>query len=687
MKSQVLPDKVRHRRTGIFVLGVAALVPLVAFAAFALVTALDTHRRSEETRLQNTARALAVAVDAQLDTLVVVLETLATSKLLDDPNTIDAFDERAEAVAHRVDGVVFLLGAAPENRVLASTGLHPAGPMPELLRAALGPSIESVLASGTPAISDLFMGVAAPRLSLVAMVAVDREGQPRRVLGIRFEPSALRALMARQDLPPGTFAAIADSRLRVLAHTLDPEGKRLGAAAPDWVSSAIQDRRRVVATGPGWSGEENVYAIERLSRHADWTVTVAEPRSVQQTSAWNIIRWVLAGGGALVVGLAIVVWASRREALLDAQREAHALRTGRAEVERLLGGLPALIFLRHVRPDGSSAPVFRAGAIRRVTGWPATEILRLPNLDALIHPDDPSFGREAHRILREGQVVYECRIRQPTGGWRMLQTAARVLERHADGGADVVGYTVDVTALREAEARALASNRLAALGELAAGLAHELRQPLATIAMAAENALAALEDNQAEDVRTRLERIKVQTTRAAGLIERLRCFSRGAAKGAPAEDVPLDAVITAGLEMTRSALLETGVRVEVELDDPVPVVRGQVLLLEQVLSNLLINACDALAERPPGAERRIRIEGRTKPDRTVGLTIADTGGGIPPEVMARLFEPFVTTKRADKGTGLGLSICNALVKEMDGVVKIHNAAAGAVVDIVLPAAD
>lgn len=685
MTRQAQLGMVQRGRSPILLLGLAALVPLIVFAAFALMTALDAYRDSDELRLRNTSRALAAAVDSQLDTLVTALETLAFSPLLDDPRTFGGFEDRARLVARRLDGQVFLLGPAPHYSVLASTGVRPSGPLPEPLRVAVGPVIEIVLDQGVPAISNLFQGAVDSRPSLTVMVPVDREGQPRRVLGLRFEPSALLALLERQVLPPGTFAAIADSRWRILAHTEDPEGQRLGAAVPAWVAPTMEGRQQTLVNGPGWSGKENIYAIERLTRHPGWTVAVGEPRAVQEASAWNGLRWLLAGSSALAIGLMAVVWSSRREALLDARREADALRAGRAEVERLLAGLPALIFLRAVRPDGSSRPLFRAGALERVTGWPAAEILTLPNLDALIHPSDPSFGRQVQRLLREGHVAYECRIRQPGGGFRILQIAARVLAHDADGGADVVGYTVDVTALREAEARALAATRLAALGELAAGLAHELRQPLATVALAAENALAALDANEAEDVRKRLGRINAQTKRAANLIERLRRFSRGAAKDVPAADVLLDVVIQGGLELTHTALQEAGVEVVVELERSALCVRAQAVLLEQVLSNLLVNARDALAERPPGAARRIRVEAATQYDETVRLTVADTGGGIPPEVMARLFEPFVTTKHPEKGTGLGLSICYALVKEMGGAIAIRNGEAGAIVDIVLPA--
>ena len=126
--------------------------------------------------------------------------------------------------------------------------------------------------------------------------------------------------------------------------------------------------------------------------------------------------------------------------------------------------------------------------------------------------------------------------------------------------------------------------------------------------------------------------------------------------------------------------------VEVALGEPAPTVVGDASLLEQVLLNLLMNARDALATRPDGAPRRIRIAALPEAEGTVRLTVADTGGGIAPEVIDRAFEPFVTTKGPDKGTGLGLSISYGLMSDMGGSIEAHNGAEGAVITVTLQSA-
>jgi C4-dicarboxylate-specific signal transduction histidine kinase len=654
--------------------GLAALLPLVAFAGFALVTALGAYRAADELRLRDTARALAATVDAQIGIYVAALETLAGSLLLDGAPDAEAFAARARPIGDRLGGTIALLGLGPDYPILATTGRQPTRPLQDPLRATLAATVEL----GDPGISDLFEGQAILRPRLAIAVPVDRTGQPRRALALTFDPATLGALLARQNLAPGTFAAIADGQLRILAHSADPEGRRVGVQAPEWIAAAIDGRGETLIVGPGWRGPDNVYAVERLTRAPAWTVGVYERRASQQASAWAAVRWLLAGSAALGLGLAVVVWASRREALREARREADALYAGRAQVERLHGGLPALVFLREVNPDGSSRLLYRGGDHKAVMGWPSAEVSPLANFEHLIHPDDTSFAREVPALLRQGEVSYVWRARQPDGGWRTLQTLVLVLTRRPDGGAEVVGYTVDVTGRREAEARALAAARLASLGEMAAGLAHEMNQPLQAISLAADVGLIAAGRGDAVEVGRRFEQIVEQAHRTANMIDHLRRFARGVEDDTPPQPVPLAAVVEGALSLMRSALRDTSIMVEVDLDADLPVVSGHEVLLQQVLANLLMNARDALATRPAGLPRHISITAeRVASNDTVRLAIADTGGGIAPEIMARLFEPFVTTKEAAKGTGLGLSICHGLIRGMGGSIEAQNTSDGA----------
>ena len=665
-------------------------MPLLAFAVLAVFTALGAYRAADEGRLREAAHALAATVDAHLGNHLAALRTLASSRLLDGPLDADAFAMRSRAVGEDFAGWVVLLGPPPSHPVLTLSNEADQTKLPAQLpaenRRALDGLLDAVFAQGRAGVSDRFQDSVVQREIVTAMVPVTRVGQPPRALALSFEPTALRSLLAQHDLPAGVVAAIHDGNLHLLARSDDPVRGDIWRAAPDWLPTATAGQRRAVVVGSGGSGQDNVYAVERLTIAAGWTVTVAEPLAAQRASAWDAIRWLLASGAVLALGMAVAAWVLNREALRAAHREATALRAGRAEVERLHAALPALIYLREVAADGGSRLLYRGGDIETVTGWPADTFAGVDSLRPWVDLEGADYHVFMASVLRDGGATVEYRLRQPDGSWRWMRSRGRRLMRRPDDGGEVVGYILDITTERAAETRALTAARLASLGEMAAGLAHEIKQPLQSISLAAEIAQLAIRRHDTAEAERRLDRIVEQTQRSADLLDRLRRFARGAEGATTLEDVPLAAVVEGTLSLVSSVLRDASIVVEVALGDPPPVVRGQAVLLEQVLSNLLLNARDALATRPAGAPRRISIAATPGPDGMVQLTVGDTGGGIAPEVMARLFEPFVTTKGPDKGTGLGLSICHGLVKGMGGSIEARNDDTGAVFTIRLHAA-
>jgi C4-dicarboxylate-specific signal transduction histidine kinase len=320
-----------------------------------------------------------------------------------------------------------------------------------------------------------------------------------------------------------------------------------------------------------------------------------------------------------------------------------------------------------------------------VTGWPAEAIAAAPDLSGWSEPDRPSMSDMIAQARQTGTAAFDWRMRRPDGGWQWMRSSLRFLETNPDGSGLVVGYILNVTAEREAAARAGVAGRLASLGEMATGLAHELKQPLAIASMAAQNASRSLGRGDAAGVERRLATISTQMERGGTIIDHLRRFATGGDPGAPPGPVLLSAAVEGAMTLVGSTLTEAGIAVEVALDPPLLRVLGHLVPLEQVLLNLLTNARDAIAGLPPGAPRRIRLEA-AKRDGRVALTLADTGGGIPAALLDRVFEPFLTTKGPDRGTGLGLSICLGLVTAMGGRITAANGTAGAVFTLDLPAA-
>jgi signal transduction histidine kinase len=681
-----------RRRSGLLIVA-AVLAPVTALGVIFSLTLSDSvqqYRTVEEMRLQNTARALAAAVDARLGTFLEMNQALIRSGTLDDLANRQAFADLATRIGSGLPGWFVLIGPGPEHYVLTTTAPVTPGEMPGPIasdaRDILQNVLDGVFDAQRAMVSDLFIGGVARRPVLTVMAPVTDSKGAMAGLSLSFGPELLHDLLSRQSLPASTFAAIGDGRFRIVAHSRQAEEDWVGRRAPDWIADAMAGRQNALLTGPGVDGRINTYAIERPMLAPGWTVAVAQPWSEHQDTAWQSLRRLLAGGAALTAGLMAAVWAGRQEVVRDARREAEALRTGRAEITRLHGGLPAIIYLRAVEPSGASRLLYRAGDLDAVLGWPANTFDAVDTFDEWMEPAWPGVAAFMQRALTEGNVTADYRFRQPNGSWRWLRSHCRCLSRHPDGGGEVVGYILDVTAARDAEARALASARLASLGEMAAGLAHEMKQPLQSILLSAEIAQFAAARGNIPQVDQRLDKIVDQTQRTSDMIERLRRFARGAENNTASERVELATAVRGALELTRAALRDADIKVVVTLADDAPSVQGQMVLIEQVLSNLLLNARDALAGRPIDAPRQIRISSASGLDEMVQLTVADTGGGIAPEVMARLFEPFVTTKGADKGTGLGLSICHGLVRGMGGSIEARNDAEGAVFTIALPRA-
>ncbi len=259
----------------------------------------------------------------------------------------------------------------------------------------------------------------------------------------------------------------------------------------------------------------------------------------------------------------------------------------------------------------------------------------------------------------------------------------------ADGGAIVRRY--DVTARRKAqleieEQRRQLSHlaRVTVLGQLSGALAHELNQPLAAIASNADAARRLLRQQPTnyEELEAILGDIVASNQRAAQVIRRLRAMlNRGETRLQPMDTAEL---VNEVLELAHAELITRRVTATAVVGPNLPQVMGDRVQLQQVLLNLLLNACEAMSSTAP-PDRRLSLIVTTDARRNVQFSVRDSGTGIPPHLIERLFEPFVTTKR--EGLGLGLSISRTIVAAHGGRLWAqNNTDRGATVHCLLPAA-
>ena len=331
--------------------------------------------------------------------------------------------------------------------------------------------------------------------------------------------------------------------------------------------------------------------------------------------------------------------------------------------------------------------VFANPTAARMLRYDSVEELLATDPRNIVAPEDQGQMRErTQEMFRTGVSMppREYRSRRKDDTWVMTEVQSMPIEW--DGAPALLGFARDVTSRKEMEARLAQSERLAALGTLLAGIAHEMNNPLAYTLLGIEQAVAQLGlfAAPAEDVAARLREALDAAldgaTRVAALIGQIRASSRP--EGEDLGPVDLRAVLEMALRVTHNELHHRA-RLVTELAEVPPVV-GSAQRLEQVILNLLVNAVQAL---PDGrAENEIRVGLRATPAREIVLEVRDNGAGIADDVRPRIFDPFFTTKPVGLGVGLGLSICHGIVTNHGGTIAVDSALGrGSTFRVTLPA--
>jgi PAS domain S-box-containing protein len=247
----------------------------------------------------------------------------------------------------------------------------------------------------------------------------------------------------------------------------------------------------------------------------------------------------------------------------------------------------------------------------------------------------------------------------------------------------------DNTNRKQTEAKQFHNDRMASLGKMASGIAHEINQPLNIISMTMDNIILESMKEQALDkeyLKRKSDKIFENIVRIKNIIDHIKLFSRNQDNYLLSEfDVNLS--ISNAVGMLSEQFLHNGINLDVELMENTPRILGNTSRLEQVILNLLMNSKDALLEKQHKQNMQFdkAIVVRTYMEKgNIVIEVIDNGMGIPEEHLNQVFLPFFTTKDSDKGTGLGLSISSQIIKEMNGNIEIVcNQFNGATVKIVL----
>ncbi|MBN1203782.1 MAG: PAS domain-containing protein [Myxococcaceae bacterium] len=295
----------------------------------------------------------------------------------------------------------------------------------------------------------------------------------------------------------------------------------------------------------------------------------------------------------------------------------------------------------------------------------------------LVHPDDRERVAESFRsAIHGGKRLWsdEYRLRRANGTYARVLDRGAILRNAAGEPVRVLGTVLDMSEREEMRSRLALADRMASVGTLAAGVVHEINNPLAYVIAnldyARQEIASALEAGtppEPHELPTALKEAREGAERMRLIVRDLKTFSRPDDVRMEPVDLPraIDSAVTlAWNELRHRARL-------VKIYEPVPPVWANEARLGQVFLNLLINAAHAI---PEGAADRHEIRVRTRVDaagRVVG-EVQDTGAGIPEEHRARILEPFFTTKPPGEGTGLGLSICHGIIKSLGGELQFDS---------------
>jgi PAS domain S-box-containing protein len=258
-----------------------------------------------------------------------------------------------------------------------------------------------------------------------------------------------------------------------------------------------------------------------------------------------------------------------------------------------------------------------------------------------------------------------------------------------EGSKEGVSFVLDLSGRKRAEAEAremqleLAhANRVATMGQLTASVAHEVNQPVAATVVNANAALRWLSARppDLEEVRQALARIARDGKRAGDVIDRIRDLVKKAPPRMGAMAIN-DAILEV-LALTHSEALKNGASVQSKLTDGLPLIRGDRVQLQQVILNLILNAIEAMSGASLGA-RELRVSSGKTESGDVVVAVADSGPGLSPAKLERVFDPFYTTK--PDGLGMGLSICRSIIETHGGRLSADaNMPSGAVFHFTLP---
>ena len=529
------------------------------------------------------------------------------------------------------------------------------------------------------------------RLEEYASAAADRMRRLRRAVGD--PPSRTRGIKPDPD-----EIRRADEILRNLRLIVDSIPAPVAIMTPSGQVEAV-NRLTLEYFGKGldelksWSTADAVHPDDLPRTVATWTKAVEAGEKYEIESrhrrADGVYRWFRVNGFPLRDNDGrIVRWCVLQTDIEDRKQAEEKLRRS----ETFLAEAQQLTRIGSFSWRMPGDKIIWSEQLYRIFEFDQADTVTLGRIASRVHPEDLArFDEMIGRMRNAGaDFEYEHRLLMPDQSVKHLHLMAHAT-RDGDGQVEYIGAAQDVTQRRSSE-EALAKirselahvSRITSLGVLAASIAHEVKQPIASILMNGETSLRRLARPQPdlENVRQLTARMVADARRAAEIIDRTRSM---ASRRAPqTASLSLGEIVEQSIALLRHEFQARGISVSVDLTPSLPLVVGDRTQLQQVIVNLVINAAQAVAQHDT-IRRSIFIRTMQPAPETVGCSVEDSGPGIDPALLPRLFDSFFTTK--DTGMGMGLPICRSIIEAHEGRILADNDSAlgGARFSFALPA--
>ncbi len=367
----------------------------------------------------------------------------------------------------------------------------------------------------------------------------------------------------------------------------------------------------------------------------------------------------------------------RMEAILAEKERIHremvtSLRESENRFRTLAENIPVLV----IAVDSAETVIFWNRECERVTGYTAAEIVDNPEAFSMLIPDSSEYSRFVRRLRKQAEDFRNREVSlRDRGGKEKTISWFCIADRVPIPGWERWIIGVDVTEKKTLEAQSVRAWQLASVGELAAGLAHEINNPINGIINFAQ-IIIDLNETEEDGENARFAGLIVKEgERIGGILRRLLTLSRRDEE--EKELVRLSDIVNDTLVLTESLLAKDGIHIDVQVPETLPLVEIRVAEMQQVLMNLISNSRYSLNRKYPAPhpEKRMMIAGapQTAQDSPMmRITVWDSGIGVAQESLERICAPFFTTKPRGIGTGLGLGICCAVVADHGGEIRFSS---------------